>query len=66
MAAAIVRGLAADGSRVTITIGGKSMHGEDGFDWGFNLEHWHPGLVIWVGIIVLIIWLLKFIYRNKE
>ena len=42
------------------------MHGEDGFDWGFNLEHWHPGLVIWVGIIVLIIWLLKFIYRNKE
>ena len=42
------------------------MHGEDGIVWEFYLDHWHPGLVIWVGIIVLIIWALKFIFQNKE
>ena len=42
------------------------MHGEDALNWGLDLERWHPGLVIWVGIIVLIIWLLRFIFRNKE
>lgn len=42
------------------------MPGDDGFDWGVGMLHWHPGLVIWVGIIVLIIWILKFIFRNKE
>lgn len=41
------------------------MHGEAGFHWGFGLGHWSIGILIWISIIVLIVWLIKAILGGK-
>lgn len=42
------------------------MHGEDGFHWGFGFGHWSFGLLLWIVVILVIVWLLKSIFRNKD
>lgn len=41
------------------------MHDIDGFHWGFGFGHWSIGILIWLGIIVLIVWLVKSLFENK-
>ncbi len=42
------------------------MHGEDGFHWGFGFGHWSIGLLIWIILIALIIWLIKTYFDDKR
>ncbi|MFO7604326.1 MAG: hypothetical protein R6X06_11010 [Gammaproteobacteria bacterium] len=41
------------------------MHSDSGFHGIFGFGHWAVGLLFWVVLIVLIVWVIKMIFRDK-
>ena len=44
------------------------MHGDGGFytHWGFGFGHWSLGVLLWLVVIVLVVFLIKTVFNTNK